>query len=241
MHPVFYYIVVYLLLGAIGMHLANKKAGREVKRERWLKYSTYVVITGIALTAIFLDYFQFIAVIIIVAGSYEMAKTNASKLISETRIIILSTFVYCLIAFGFWKFTDTFKQPFLLFIFFQVFVFDAFCQITGQLFGRHVLASKISPNKTIEGLAGGWMFCIVSAMLASTWMKYTIEASALFGFITGLSSFAGDMLGSYFKRVANIKDFSNLLPGQGGFLDRFGSLMITGLLYFFLQLAGFRF
>jgi phosphatidate cytidylyltransferase len=241
MHPIFYYIIIYLLLGAIGMYLANKKAEKKVKRQRWLKYCTYVAIIGIVLAAIFLDSFEVVAVIIIVAGLYEMVKANTSKWISKTEIAILSILVYCLIAFGFWKFTDTFKQPFLLFIFFQVFVFDAFCQVTGQLIGRHALAPKISPTKTIEGLAGGWILCIISAMLASSWIKYTIVEAAFFGFITGLSSFAGDMLGSYFKRVANIKDFSNLLPGQGGFLDRFGSLMMTALLYYFLQLNGYRF
>ncbi len=241
MHPIFYYISIYLLLGAIGMHLANKKVEKKVRRQRWLKYFTYVAITGIVLASIFLDRFKVVAVIIIIAGLYEMVTVNASKWISKPMMVILSIIVYCLIAFGFWKFADTLKPPFLLFIFFQVFVFDAFCQVTGQLIGKHALAPKISSAKTIEGLAGGWIFCVVSAMLASSWIKYTIIASALLGLITGLSSFAGDMLGSYFKRILNIKDFSKLLPGQGGFLDRFGSLMMTGLLYYFLQLNGYRF
>ncbi len=223
------------------MHLANKKVEKKVRRQRWLKYFTYVAITGIVLASIFLDRFKIVAVIIIIAGLHEMVTVNASKWISKPMMVILSIIFYCLIAFGFWKFADTLKPPFLLFIFFQVFVFDAFCQVTGQLFGKHALAPKISPAKTIEGLAGGWIFCIISAMLASSWIKYPIIASALLGLITGLSSFAGDMLGSYFKRTLNIKDFSKLLPGQGGFLDRFGSLMMTGLLYYFLQLNGYRF
>ncbi|HVG41101.1 MAG TPA: phosphatidate cytidylyltransferase, partial [Chitinophagaceae bacterium] len=55
--------------------------------------------------------------------------------------------------------------------------------------------------------------------------------------LTALFSLTGDLWASYYKRKIKIKDYSNLLPGQGGFLDRFDSLLITGAFYFILYKA----
>lgn len=237
MHFIFYYVIAYLLLGAIGMYAANKKVPQNIKRHRWLKYISYSIITGLVIAGIFLHVFKFIAIAIIAAGSFEIIKANFFGRDIRASAKIISLIIYFLIALGFWKFSSTFTDSFLLFIYFQVLVFDAFCQITGQLVGKHKLAPKISEAKTVEGLAGGWIFCIVSALLAASWINATLLTGALFGLITGLTSFAGDMLGSYFKRLLNIKDFSNLLPEQGGFLDRFGSLMVTGAAYYVFSIT----
>lgn len=237
MHLIFYYIIVYLIVGAIGMYLANKKQEKHIQLQRWLKYSTYVVITGIVVASIFANLFYVAAIVIIAAGLFEMLKANFSVVITRIQYVIISLFSYFLIAFGFWKFAETFNQAFLLFIYFQVFVFDGFCQITGQLIGKHKLASKISSAKTVEGLAGGWIFCIISAIPAASWIHKSLFIAIMLGLLTGLTSFTGDVLGSYFKRLVKIKDYSNLLPGQGGFLDRFGSLMMTGAVYYLLQLV----
>lgn len=233
MHPIFFYIIIYLLIGAIGMHVSNKKQQKIIQRQRWKKYFTYVIITGIIIISIFLNLFKYAAVIIAAAGLYEIFKANLS--VNKTSCKIISIVFYCIAAYGFLFFSFSFTKDFLVFIYLQVLVFDAFCQIIGQLFGRHKLAPKISSSKTIEGLAGGCLFCILTAISTASWVQTTALAAGLLGGLTSLTCFAGDMLGSYFKRLASIKDFSNFLPAQGGFIDRFGSLMITGCTYYFLH------
>jgi phosphatidate cytidylyltransferase len=148
--------------------------------------------------------------------------------------------LFSFIATGFMLFIDGFNYSFLLFIYFQVLVFDGFCQITGQIFGKHQLAPQISAAKTVEGLAGGWLFCLIAAMLAANWISISLPVAILYGILTGLSSFAGDMLASWYKRKVNVKDYSNWLPGQGGFLDRFDSFLMTGSVYYLLYITIFK-
>ena len=119
-------------------------------------------------------------------------------------------------------------------------MFDGFCQITGQLFGKHPLAPKISAAKTVEGLAGGWLFCLIAAVLAANWISISFPVAIFYGMLTAFSAFAGDMLASWYKRKVNVKDYSNWLPGQGGFLDRFDSFLMSGLLYYLLYITIFK-
>ncbi len=217
------------------MHLGNRNQDKEVQRKRWLKYVTYVVITGVVISSVFARLFHVTAIFIIAAGLFEMVKANYFG-VTKTANPIISILIYLLVAFSFWKFSEIFATGFLLSIYFQVIIFDAFCQLTGQLIGKNKLAPKISAAKTVEGLAGGWVFCILAAILATTWIHMSCWLAIMFGILTGLTSFAGDLLGSYFKRQVKIKDYSNLLPGQGGFLDRFGSLMMTGGFYYLLKI-----
>lgn len=98
----------------------------------------------------------------------------------------------------------------------------------GKAFGRHRIAPRVSPNKTWEGFAGG----IVFSMLASTALTppllgFAAMQALLFGLAIGAGGFAGDILFSWCKRRAGIKDFGAVLPGQGGVLDRLDSATVT--------------
>ncbi len=76
--------------------------------------------------------------------------------------------------------------------------------------------------------------------LLPNWISISLPVAVLYGILTGLSSFAGDMLASWYKRKVNVKDYSNWLPGQGGFLDRFDSFLMTGLIYYLLYITIFK-
>lgn len=232
MYSIFYYVPIYLLLAALGMSLANKKAEAIVRKQRWLKYFSYVVITGVIIASILFHFFSWISIIVALAGAIELLLIT----IKNKPGLLFSFLIYGLIACGFIYFSFNFKTEALLFIYFQVFIFDAFGQITGQLFGKTPLVPGISPAKTIEGFVGGWVFCIVSAVLGATWVLVPFTQALLFGLLTGLTSFCGDVLASWFKRRQQIKDYSNWLPGQGGFLDRFDSLIFTGAVYYLISL-----
>lgn len=234
MHPIVYYALFFAIIGAIGMAIANRKATKEISRKRWLKYFVYILITIIILISIGFHFFFWISLIIALASLLELVINNRDN--SKRLQTLLSFIVFIIIAVGFLLYSRVFEWPFLLFIYFQVFIFDAFCQITGQLWGKRQLAPSISPTKTIEGLAGGWIFCIVAAILGGSWIKVNISEAALFGLLTGFASAIGDLSASWYKRKLKIKDYSNWLPGQGGFLDRFDSLLVVGFFYYLLYI-----
>jgi phosphatidate cytidylyltransferase len=239
-HPIIYYILIFLAIGGAGMALANRKAEQVVKCQRWLKYFTYIIFTGIVVASIFYHFFWILALLIVIASVAELVKVNYQSLTMASSSLVFSFLFFLLVAAGFILFSLTFNQSFLLFIYFQVLVFDGFCQITGQLFGKHPLAPAISPSKTWEGFLGGWFFCCVAALLAANWVPFDFTTALLFGLSVGLMAFAGDMLASWYKRKVRVKDYSNWLPGQGGFLDRFDSLLITGALCYLLYITIFK-
>ena len=94
----------------------------------------------------------------------------------------------------------------------------------------------ISPSKTIEGLVGGIVFCILVSLVTTRWLSIPVSLSLLMGSVTALTAFSGDISASYLKRKTGIKDYGSLLPGQGGILDRFDSLLMAGCCYFLLAL-----
>ncbi|HEU5164680.1 MAG TPA: phosphatidate cytidylyltransferase [Chitinophagaceae bacterium] len=240
MHQIVYYIIIFLIIGAIGMSIANKKAESKVRQQRWLKYFTYIFITGTVVLAIFFNFIIWVGAIIVIASLLELLGVNFFRNRIPFLQIILSLLFFSIISVGFMFFVGSFNYSFLLFIYFQVLVFDGFCQITGQIFGKHQLAPQISIAKTVEGLIGGWLFCLIAAILAANWINISLPVAILYGILTGLSSFAGDILASWYKRKVNVKDYSKWLPGQGGFLDRFDSFLMAGSIYYLLYMTIFK-
>lgn len=123
---------------------------------------------------------------------------------------------------------------------------DTGAYFTGVYFGKHKMAPYISPKKTIEGLIGGFVFCFVAFILAGYVYQYafvkdaakvSIPLLALFSIPLSAASVFGDLTASLIKRTCDIKDFGNVLPGHGGILDRFDSMLFVGpMLYLFIHL-----
>ena len=230
MHPIFVYTSGFLVLGGAGMHVANRRVDAATSRARWLKFGTYVGIVGCAIAAIFLNRFYWLAILITTVGLWEILKNSLR--VSSLSIQQSGLFGYLLIVAGFLQFVTTFDPLFILFIYFQVFIFDGFSQVSGQMFGTHRLLPRISPGKTWEGLMGGSLFCLTAAIIARDWVSLSLTQALLTGLATAALSFAGDILASAVKRATRIKDYSQLLPGHGGFLDRFDSFLMTGAGFF---------
>jgi CDP-diglyceride synthetase len=119
-----------------------------------------------------------------------------------------------------------------LVLFILIWVADIGAYVAGKNFGKHKLARKVSPGKTIEGFLGGLILSAVYAYFVALWLQqdwlYFVIA---FPIIAGISVI-GDLFASLLKRHGNIKDSGFLLPGHGGFLDRFDSLIAATPFYF---------
>jgi phosphatidate cytidylyltransferase len=116
----------------------------------------------------------------------------------------------------------------VLFAFLILSIFDGFSQVSGQLFGKTKLFPKISPNKTVEGLAGGALMAILSGLVFKNIVPVSSLKAIILSAIVVVFAFSGDALKSLYKRKYNVKDFGNLIPGHGGVLDRFDSLIAGG-------------
>lgn len=106
---------------------------------------------------------------------------------------------------------------------------DIFAYLIGSLLGRHKLCPKISPSKTWEGAIGGFLFAVG---LAYVWkLCFLPDTGSLpwlvFSVFTVVAGMAGDLLESSVKRKAGVKDSGHFLPGHGGVLDRFDSVLLA--------------
>lgn len=123
----------------------------------------------------------------------------------------------------------------MLFVFVLVWSADIGAYFVGKRFGKHKLAPKVSPGKSIEGLLGGLALALVIglALKNHVGLETLSMLNALFIFsLVVLFSILGDLSESLFKRSGGVKDSSQLLPGHGGILDRIDSLTAAVPIYF---------
>ena len=104
---------------------------------------------------------------------------------------------------------------------------DSLAIFAGRAFGKHLLAPKISPKKTVEGGAANLIGCIVGAIGVALLIGQPLLVGVLAGLATGILGQAGDLLESAMKRSADLKDSGTLLPGHGGILDRIDSILLS--------------
>jgi len=122
----------------------------------------------------------------------------------------------------------------LLLLMLTIAVSDTAQYYTGRAAGRRPLAPAISPKKTIEGAAGGFVFgALTLAVVGAWWLPdVAIGFRALLGVTIVALGIAGDLFESMLKRSAGVKDSSPLIPGHGGILDRIDALLFAAPVYY---------
>lgn len=120
----------------------------------------------------------------------------------------------------------------------SIWVCDSAAFFVGSAIGKHKLFPRVSPKKSWEGAIAGFFFSIITMIV----MKYllidflSLPDAVMIGVIVGIFGQIGDLAESLIKRDAGVKDSSNLIPGHGGILDRFDSLLYTApLVYLYMQ------
>jgi phosphatidate cytidylyltransferase len=142
------------------------------------------------------------------------------------------------VGIGFYFFIET-RDAGLVYIFYSLFMIwatDSGAYFVGKATGKTKLWPEISPNKTVEGSVGGVVCALIVAVLFSLLTAINANLVALLAITAVLSIFGqiGDLVQSAFKRHFGVKDSGNILPGHGGILDRFDSLLfVLPLLHFF--------
>lgn len=118
---------------------------------------------------------------------------------------------------------------FIWWVFITTWACDTGAFFTGIFFGKNKLAPNISPHKTIEGSVGGILFSIAASIIYTRLIlpEIVFFDSLAVGFLIGVFSQIGDLSASLIKRYCNIKDFSKIIPGHGGILDRFDSTLFS--------------
>ena len=128
----------------------------------------------------------------------------------------------------------------LLFIFSVIWWGDIAAYYVGKYLGKHSLAPRVSPGKTVEGSLGGLAGNLAGGLAAWAWFFQEISLThcLIVIVICGIIGQFGDLAESILKRSAGVKDSGSLIPGHGGLLDRIDSLMFAApAFYFYLKLA----
>lgn len=226
---IYFVILAYFILGFIGFFFINRKKEKNEARKSWLKYITYFFIIHLLFFSIALIpvLFRIISMVIIAVGFYELFRIHSKAGYPEKPFFMLSAVIFCFLAIGFYFFSGL-NSGLILYSFLILSIFDSFSQISGQLWGRTKLLPEISPQKTLEGFTGGAVVAILSSFLLNDLVEDTFLGPVALAFGIIVFAFLGDIMASYYKRKYNVKDFSRLVPGHGGFLDRFDSLIAVG-------------
>lgn len=122
------------------------------------------------------------------------------------------------------------------------FMSDTGAYFIGCFFGKHKLAPEISPKKTVEGLVGGVAGAIIGVVIYCLVLKFSFGFAVnyycipVYGILGSFGAVLGDLCFSVIKRQTGIKDYGNLIPGHGGILDRFDSMIVVAPLVELLML-----
>lgn len=125
-------------------------------------------------------------------------------------------------------------------IFISSWISDTFAYLAGVMLGRHKLAPVLSPKKSVEGSVGGIVGAALFGALFGTYLDSTLGQEqyvmilAVVGGVGSVISQVGDLAASAIKRNHEIKDYGNLIPGHGGIMDRFDSVIFTAPITYFL-------
>lgn len=118
---------------------------------------------------------------------------------------------------------------------------DTGAYFAGRFFGRHKLAPRVSPAKTVEGAIGGWLASLTGALAAHFWFMPSLPLldALVLAAVANVFGQAGDLVESLVKRSTGVKDSGNILPGHGGMLDRVDALMFTSTVcWVYIQTVG---
>ena len=239
-HPIFFLILFCIItgltlweFGGLVKHYENANLQRTVNvlGGVYLFIATFVYTNGLTDGKIFLPYLLFIMLTMIAELYYK-----APNPINNWAFTLFAQ-VYCAGSFSMLNFIGaepgtpgvmSYTPLFIMAIFIFVWLDDTGAYLVGSLIGKHKLFERISPKKSWEGFFGGLILSLASSQ-AFAWFAPEINRMNWLGLAATVVLFGtwGDLIESLLKRTLGVKDSGNVLPGHGGMLDRFDSVMLA--------------
>ncbi|MBP5429564.1 MAG: phosphatidate cytidylyltransferase [Elusimicrobiaceae bacterium] len=137
----------------------------------------------------------------------------------------------------------TYGEYLTLFMIITVWVSDTGAYFSGRFLGRHKLNKEVSPKKTWEGAIGGTLLAVAGAVVMRNLFLsslFTVKTAIWLGLLVAVIGQLSDLAESVIKRSTGVKDSSNLLPGHGGFLDRFDSYLLLAPVFYYVVIYTFN-
>ena len=239
-HPIFFLILFRIItgltlweFGGLVKHYENANLQRTVNMLGgvYLFIATFVHANGLTDGKIFLPYLLFIMLTMIAELYYK-----APNPINNWAFTLFAQ-IYCAGSFSMLNFIGaepgtpgvmSYTPLFIMAIFIFVWLDDTGAYLVGSLIGKHKLFERISPKKSWEGFFGGLILALASSQ-AFAWFAPEINRMNWLGLAATVVLFGtwGDLIESLLKRTLGVKDSGNVLPGHGGMLDRFDSVMLA--------------
>ncbi len=227
--PLVAFVAVAWLLCLIGVYELTKM----YKFDQMNQLGLMLILTLLAFLLYFSRYDpgQIVMVVAILSWCFivPFILVTQPKRFSTLQISIIAAIVFIPAFYALAKLYELFGPWRLISIMAVAWVSDTGAYFIGRRFGKHKLAPKISPGKSIEGAVGGLVFvCIyllILKLVGHTIFLYSYSAVFKFALILTSAGIVGDLFESWLKRVAEVKDSGTILPGHGGIFDRLDSLL----------------
>ena len=194
-----------------------------------------VVLVAIIMAAFILEHLSVelgvFAALLFIPASYVFSRKPLEDSLPSSAVAVLATTYVGMLTGSLIRLRNDFPEgsKLVFFLLLVVWLGDSGAYYFGKSFGKHKLSPRISPKKTIEGLIGGIATSIIAAIVIHfTFFKsFPLIHAILAGILLSVAGVVGDLAESMWKRSADVKDSGTLLPGHGGFLDRFDSILFT--------------
>ena len=234
-------LAALFLFSEIGLFEFNRAVSKQHRPYVWLGYAAVLVYYG--LLAVRKEWimegnagFLFLVILFLILMISTVSFYPERRY--EDAFLTFGGVVYVAVLFSFVYFVRVRENGFYYtwFLFWAAWGSDTCAYFTGRALGKHKLVPKLSPNKTIEGAVGGvagaMIICLVYGLIIRPYVGMSPATMCLLslciGFFGAILGQVGDLFSSSIKRFESIKDFGNLIPGHGGILDRFDSVLLTG-------------
>ena len=232
------------ILSAFGLYELIKTRESQKKFPKLMKVFAYVM--AIAFCMYNYDSIEFssqfdyrvMALLLFLFLSPIVFIDNSDKYNFGDALFLIGSLLFIGLSFNLIVVTRNYDITYIIYLLLITTITDTFALITGMLVGKHKMSPNISPKKTWEGLVGG---VLMGTFVATAFYFTVINSNCSLVFLIFSTMFLclvgqlGDLVFSSIKRFYEVKDFSNLIPGHGGILDRFDSLVFVTFAFIILK------